>query len=174
MTLTNILFFKAVLGSQQNQEEGAETYHTPTAPTGTAPQHQHPQQVGHLLQLMNLHWHVIVTQSPECTLGFTLGVLGVICPMGLDKCGLIPGSGRSPEGGNGNPLHYSCLGNPMDKGAWWTTADGVTKSRTRLSTHMQTHTRNHILHYNVIQRSSTALKILCVPPVYPTLPFKTW
>ena len=35
--------------------------------------------------------------------------------------GLIPGLGRSPGGGHGNPLQYSCLGNPMDRGAWWTT-----------------------------------------------------
>ena len=35
--------------------------------------------------------------------------------------GLIPGSGRSPGEGNGNPLQYSCLGNPMDKGSWWAT-----------------------------------------------------
>ena len=44
--------------------------------------------------------------------------------------GSVPGSGRSPEGGNGNPLQYSCLGNPMDIGAWWVTAHGVAKSRT--------------------------------------------
>ena len=43
---------------------------------------------------------------------------------------LIPGSGRSPEEGNGNPLQYSCLGNPTDGGAWWATVHGVTKSRT--------------------------------------------
>ena len=36
--------------------------------------------------------------------------------------GLIPGSGRSPEEGNGNPLQYSCLGNPMDRGTWWATS----------------------------------------------------
>ena len=35
--------------------------------------------------------------------------------------GLIPGSGRSPEGGHSNPLQYSCLENPMDQGAWWST-----------------------------------------------------
>ena len=40
----------------------------------------------------------------------------------------IPGSGRSPVGGHGNPLQYSCLENPMDRGAWWTTVRGVTKS----------------------------------------------
>ena len=39
----------------------------------------------------------------------------------------IPGLGRSPGEGNGNPLQNSCLGNPMDKGAWWATVHGVTK-----------------------------------------------
>ena len=42
--------------------------------------------------------------------------------------GLIPGLGRSPGGGNGNPLQYSCLENPMDRGAWWVTLDRVTKN----------------------------------------------
>ena len=41
--------------------------------------------------------------------------------------GLIPGSGRFPGEGNGNPLQYSCLENPMDRGAWWTTVHGVTR-----------------------------------------------
>ena len=48
--------------------------------------------------------------------------------------GLIPGSGRSAGGGNGNPLQYSCLDN-MDRGAWQATVHGVTKSWTRLSMH---------------------------------------
>ena len=47
--------------------------------------------------------------------------------------GSIPGSGRSPGEENGNPLQYSCLENPMDRGAWWATVHGVAKSRTRLS-----------------------------------------
>ena len=47
--------------------------------------------------------------------------------------GSIPESGRSPGEGNGNPLQYSCLENPMDAGAWWPTVHGVTKSRTQLS-----------------------------------------
>ena len=53
---------------------------------------------------------------------------------------LIPGSGRSPGGGNGNSLQYSCLENPMDRGNWWATVHGVPKSWTRLkqlSTHAQ-------------------------------------
>ena len=45
----------------------------------------------------------------------------------------IPGSERSPGEGNGNPLQYSCLENPMDRGAWWATVHGVAKSGTRLS-----------------------------------------
>ena len=40
--------------------------------------------------------------------------------------GSIPGSGRSPGGENGNPLHYSCLGNPKDRGAWWAAVQRVT------------------------------------------------
>ena len=43
--------------------------------------------------------------------------------------GLIPGMGRSPGGGYGNPLQYSCLENPMDREAWWATFHGVTKSQ---------------------------------------------
>ena len=50
-----------------------------------------------------------------------------------EDVGLIPGSGRSPGGGNGNPLQDSCLKNPMDRGAWWVTVHGVPKSQTRLS-----------------------------------------
>ena len=46
--------------------------------------------------------------------------------------GLIPGLGRFPQGGRGNPLQYSCLENPMDRGAWRATVHGVVKSRTRL------------------------------------------
>ena len=41
--------------------------------------------------------------------------------------GSIPGLGRSPGEGNGDPLQYSCLGNPMDRGAWWATVHGVPK-----------------------------------------------
>ena len=44
--------------------------------------------------------------------------------------GSIPGSGRSPRGGHSNPLHYSFLENPMDRGAWQATVHGIAKSRT--------------------------------------------
>ena len=44
--------------------------------------------------------------------------------------GSIPGLGRSPGGGHGNPLQYSCLENPMDRGAWWAKVHRVTQSQT--------------------------------------------
>ena len=44
--------------------------------------------------------------------------------------GLIPGLGRSPAGGNGNPLQYSCLENSMDRGTWWAIVHGVAESDT--------------------------------------------
>ena len=47
--------------------------------------------------------------------------------------GSNPGLGRSPGEGNGNPLQYSCLENPMDRGAWWAIVHRVAKSRTQLS-----------------------------------------
>ena len=48
--------------------------------------------------------------------------------------GSVPGSGRSPGGGNdNNPLQSSCLGDPMDRGAWWIPVQGVAKTQTRLS-----------------------------------------
>ena len=50
----------------------------------------------------------------------------------LRNAGSIPGSGRFPGKGHGNPLQYSCLENPMDRGAWWVTVLGVTQSRTQL------------------------------------------
>ena len=49
--------------------------------------------------------------------------------------GSIPESGRCPGGGNGNPLQYYCLKNPVDRGTWWATVHGVTESQTQLSTH---------------------------------------
>ena len=55
-----------------------------------------------------------------------------IC-LGIDSLTLIPGSGRSPGEGNGNPLQYSCLENPVDGGSWQATVHGVAKSWTQLS-----------------------------------------
>ena len=58
-------------------------------------------------------------------------------PAGVGDAGdvsSIPGSGRFPGGGNGNPLQYSCLKNPLDRGSWWATVYGAAESQIRLST----------------------------------------
>ena len=68
-------------------------------------------------------------------LGFPRGSDGKDSVCSEGDLGSIPGSGRSPEEGNGNPLQYSCLENPTDRGAWWAAVHGVTKSQTRLSMH---------------------------------------
>ena len=72
--------------------------------------------------------------------------------------GLIPGLGRPLGGGSGNPLQYSCLENPMDRGAWRTTVYGVAKSQTQLKQLMHAHAHyfgsiiplnfvNHLAHF---------------------------
>ena len=91
---------------------------------------------------MSLELHLLVLQT-SVMLHLRTSVSGPSClPAGSEvkasacsagDLGLIPESGRSPGEGNGNPLQYSCLENPMEGGAWWATAHGVAKSRTRLS-----------------------------------------
>ena len=68
--------------------------------------------------------------------GFPSGSGGKESACSVGDQGLIPGSGRYPGEGNGNPLQYSHLGNPMDRGAWWTTVHEVTKSQTWLSNYL--------------------------------------
>jgi len=60
-------------------------------------------------------------------LGFPSGSAVKNLPASAGDTGLIPGLGRSPGEENGYPLRYSCLGNPMDRGACWATVQGVTK-----------------------------------------------
>ena len=59
-------------------------------------------------------------------MGFPDGSAGKESACSSGDLGLIPGSRRSPGEGNGNPLRYSCLGNPMAREAWWATVHGVT------------------------------------------------
>ena len=65
--------------------------------------------------------------------GFPGGSDGEESTCNVEDLGSIPGSGRFPGEGNGNPLQHSCLENPMDGGAWWDTVHGIAKSRTQLS-----------------------------------------
>ena len=59
-------------------------------------------------------------------LGFRDGTATKESAWNAGDTGSVPGSGRSPRGGNGSPLQCSCLGNPMDRGAWWATVHEVT------------------------------------------------
>ena len=120
---------------------GFLTFLDPTAPKGLRV----------LLQALSSHW-----PNPEENFGVPHGTTSSFLwgfPGGSDgkesACSVedpssIPGSGRSPGGGDGNPLQYSCLENPMDRGAWRAAVHGLAKSQTRLSdthTHTHTHTR---------------------------------
>ena len=81
-------------------------------------------------------------------LGFSGGSDSRESACNVRDLGLIPGSERSPGEGNGDPLQYSCLGSPMDRGTWWATVRGIAKSQTWLSdshTHIHTHTHTRML-----------------------------
>ena len=71
-------------------------------------------------------------------------------PASAEEAGLTPGSGRSLGEGNGNPLHYSCLENPMDRRTWWATVHGVTKE---LNTTQQLNNKNHLSSQRLIFRN---------------------
>ena len=72
-------------------------------------------------------------RCPKMQVGVPWWLSGKESTCHAEDVGSIPGSGKSPGEGNGNPLQYSCLEDPMDRGAWWATVHGVTKSWTRLS-----------------------------------------
>jgi len=76
---------------------------------------------------------VLGTPLSSLVLGFSGGSVVKNPPSNVGNRDWTPGSRRSPGEGNGNPLQYSCLENPMDRGAWQVTVHGVTKSWTRLS-----------------------------------------
>ena len=109
-----------------------------------------------LLLINSLHSGVLTLRSTICPGFYTpesafwkeeartaiYQALSVDTPRGSDSkesaynardLGSVPGWRRSPGEGNGHPLLYSCLENPVDRGAWWTAVQGVTDSRTRLS-----------------------------------------
>ena len=67
-----------------------------------------------------------------CLRGFPLSSVCKESACSTGDLGLIPGSGRSPGEGNGNPLQYSCLEDPTDRGAWWATVHGVARVRHNL------------------------------------------
>ena len=74
-----------------------------------------------------------MNNSTTAFMGFPGGSDGKGSACNAGDLGLILGLGRSPGGGNGNPLQCSCLENPLDRGAWWSMVHGVSQSRTGLS-----------------------------------------
>ena len=78
-------------------------------------------------------WQQIKGKSRVHFGGFPDGSEGKESACSMGDPGSIPGWGRSPETGHGNPPQYSCLGNPTERGVWRVTVHGVAKSRTRLS-----------------------------------------
>ena len=84
----------------------------------------------------------------------------------IRDAGSIPGSGRSPGGGHGNPLQYSCLENPMNRGAWWATVCGVATNldTTEATSHTHTHTYTHASCQNKDSGYSW-VGIVNVPPI---------
>ena len=83
----------------------------------------------HLTSLMR-NIHVIKKQQNRALNNWWFKIKAFACNAG--DPGSIPGLGRTPGEGNGNPLQYSCLENPMDRGAWWAPVHGISMSGTRL------------------------------------------
>ena len=73
---------------------------------------------------------VVDLEQTSFSRGFPGGSAVKNLPVNAGDAGSIPGMGRFPGGGNSNPLQYSCLESPMDRGAWWATVHGVIKSWT--------------------------------------------
>ena len=76
---------------------------------------------------------ILLSGKLVCLWGFPGGSVVKNLPANAGDLGLILGSGRSPGGGNANPLKYTCLENPTDRGAWQVIVHGVTNSQIRLS-----------------------------------------
>ena len=105
-------------------------------------------------------------------MGFPGGSDGKESACNAGDPGLIPGLGGFPGEGNGQPLQYSCLGNPMDRGARWATVPEVPKSRTRLS---DWHGHISLLFVLISQRPSNLLFFSCFSPLFcPKLRFSRW
>ena len=84
--------------------------------------------------IINSGLYVLSTYKlPGIVVGFPGGSVVKSLPANAGDAGLSLGAVRPPGGGNGNPLQYSCLENPMDRGAWWATVFGVAKIQTQVS-----------------------------------------
>ena len=117
-------------GLRRSPDLGRRTAPGPT-PTAAQPAHQRPQH-----SVCRRPWFVSLASKPllakkkKKNQPFPGGSEDKASARNAGDPGLVPGLGRSPGEGNGNPLQYSCLENPMDRGARWATVHGVPKSRT--------------------------------------------
>ena len=118
-----------------------------------------------------LQWHTVFK---IVVLFFTWSFPGGLVVNNLSTnegdAGSIPGSGRYPGKGNNNPLQYSCLENPMDRGAWWSTVDAVRQSWTWLSNLVHTWILYLYSHFGNFQWIRTAFCFMvtgCVGPQFP-------
>ena len=103
--------------------------------------HQKQYQAAGTVRTAPANWHLWATLRATTTLGFPGGSEVKASASNAGDLGSIPGSGRPPGEGNGNPLQYSCLENPTDGGAWWPPVHGVAESDTteRLYFHFSPH-----------------------------------
>ena len=86
-----------------------------------------------LMKMSDKEWEATGDLNIGAPSFFPGGSVGKESACNARDLGSVPGLGRSPGEGNGNPLQYSCLENSMDRTAWWAIVHGVTKSQTRLS-----------------------------------------
>ena len=93
-------------------------------------------------------------------MGFSRGSAVKNQPANAGDTGLIPGSGRSPGEGKDNPLQDSCLGTPIDRGAWQATVHSVTRSQTRLNDRQQQYVYVWLIHF-AAQQKLTVMQLHC-------------
>ena len=130
--------------SQENKNEASEYLWLPwqahcrfsIAVTGTGFIHTFlcirlRQQTQYILNDFGMN--LVISKSSNSFQDFPGGSDGKVSAYNVGDPGSIPGLGRSSGEGNGNPLQWFCLENPMDEGAWWATVHGVAKGGTRLS-----------------------------------------
>ena len=126
------------------------TMYNVTSPSGQSSLHLHIELILSLHLMLSMQFMLSLyshgrSESPLVASQLVLVIKNV--PVQVRRASSIPGLGRCPGGGHGNPLQYSCLENPMDREAWLATVQKVSKSWTRLK-QLSKHTHIHTDLYN--------------------------